>query len=275
MREFEAYRTVYCGLCHTLGKRYAFGMRFILNYDLTLMAMLLLSLRDSPSKVCRCRCPAKLFRKLPACEQGRELQFTADCGVLLAYHKLRDNLHDAGFFKKTAAVLLLPFATWMKRRAVTRQPQAAERIAAAMRAQSGAERRRAGIDAAAEPTGSMIRDLLLLGAESLGDSRTLSHFGYFLGRWIYLIDAADDLQKDLQGGDYNPFAVAWNLSDGSDFHAARERAVKLLNSCIYEMQAALALLPLKQYAEVIENTVSLGLPHMQRAVADGLPAKAR
>lgn len=274
IREFEAYRAVYCGLCHTLGKRYAFFMRFILSYDQTLMALLLLSIREDPVAVCRCRCPAKL-RKMPACEQGKELRFVADCSVLLLYHKLRDNLRDASVKKKLLAGLLFPFAAWMKRRAARRQPQAAERVAVAMRAQVEAERRQTGIDAAADPTGGMIADLLLMGAEKRVDERVLRRFGYFLGRWVYLIDAVDDMQKDVQSGDYNPFARAWDLSMDSDFPAARARAVGLLNSCIYEMQAALALLPVRQYAEVLENTVCLGLPHMQSAVVKGLPVKAR
>ncbi|MFT9077377.1 DUF5685 family protein [Ethanoligenens sp.] len=274
IREFEAYRAVYCGMCHTLGKRYAFAMRFILSYDLTLMAMLLLSMRESPVTICKCRCPANL-RKLPACTQGRELRFVADCGVLLLYHKLRDNLHDASIPKKVLAALLLPIAACMKRRAASRQPQAAARIADAMRAQADAESKGAGIDAAADPTSGMIGDLLLLGAEKQADERVLHRFGYFLGRWIYLIDAVDDMQQDTQSGDFNPFALAWHLSPTSDFVAARARTVGLLNSCVYEMQAALALLPVRQYAEVLENTFSLGLPHMQCAVVEGLPNKSR
>lgn len=274
IREFEAYRAVYCGLCHTLGKRYAFAMRFILNYDQTLMALLLLSMRDEPVAICRRRCPAKL-RKLPACESGKDLCFVADCSVLLVYHKLRDNLQDASVKKKLLSGLLYPFAAWMQRRAASRQPQAAERIAAAMRAQAQAERDHAGIDAAADPTSGMLADLLLLGAEHHVDERVLHRFGYFLGRWVYLMDAVDDLPKDVQSGDYNPFVLAWNLSAESDFAAAREQAAGLLNSCIYEMQAAFALLPVRHYAGVLENTVSLGLTHMQSAVIKGLPPKAR
>lgn len=274
IREFEAYRAVYCGLCHTLGKRYAFAMRFILNYDQTFMALLLLSIRDEPATVCRRRCPAKL-RKLPACESGKELQFVADCSVLLAYHKLRDNLHDASVKKKLLSGLSYPYVAWMQRHAAKRQPQAAERIAVAMHAQAQVEREHAGIDAAADPTSRMIADLFLLGAEHRADERVLYRFGYFLGRWVYLMDAVDDLQQDVQSGDYNPFALAWNLSKESDFAAARERTVGLLNSCVYEMQAAFALLPVQHYEGVLENTVSLGLTHMQSAVIKGLPPKVR
>lgn len=274
IREFEAYRAVYCGICHTLGKRYAFAMRFILSYDLTLMAILLLALKENPPAVCRRRCPARL-RRMPACEQGRELRFVADCGVLLLYHKLRDNLRDGSIFKKAAAALLLPFAVLMKRRAAIRQPQAAARIADAMRAQCDAERRKAGVDDAADPTGGMIADLLLLGAGQDADKRVMHRFGYFLGRWVYLMDAVDDMQADAKSGDYNPFVLAWRLSPASDFAACRARAVGLLNSCVYEMQAALALLPVRQYAGVLENTFILGLPHMQCAVVEGQSLKGR
>lgn len=273
IREYESFRTVYCGLCRTLGRRYAFGMRFILSYDLTVTAMLLLSLRGK-APVGRCRCPAKLWRSVPACVQGADLCFTADNAVLLFYHKLRDNLRDASLPKKLAAALLYPFAAWMARRAAARNPQAAAQIAAFTRAQRAAEEGGASIDAAADPTACMVRDLLLLGAGSRADARVLGRLGYFLGRWVYLMDAADDLEQDVKSGDYNPFVLAWGITAGGDFPAARARAAGLLNACVYEIQAAYALLPQGPYASVLENTFDYGLPDMQRAVVDGLPIRA-
>ena len=38
---------------------------------------------------------------------------------------------------------------------------------------------------------------------------------YHLGRWIYLIDGADDLKKDAESGNYNPVALRYGLTDGT------------------------------------------------------------
>lgn len=41
--------------------------------------------------------------------------------------------------------------------------------------------------------------------------RVLAQMLYHLGRWIYLIDAADDLKKDARSGNYNPVALRFGL----------------------------------------------------------------
>lgn len=272
MRDYTSFRTVYCGLCRALGKRYALGMRLILTYDMTILAALLLSLRES-APVADCRCPAKLGRRCPTCVEGETIPFAADCSVLLFYHKMRDNLHDSSLRGRVLAVLLYPFASWMARWAAKRQPQAAKRIAEAMSRQRAAETAGAGIDAAAEPTAAMMRDLLLMGSGGRADTRVVGRLGYFLGRWVYLMDATDDLKQDIKTGDYNPFAKAWNVRVESDCPAARGRAAGLLNVCVHEIQVAYALMPSGPYAPVLENTFDYGLPEMQRAVVEELPAR--
>ena len=39
VREWESYRAYYCGLCKELGREYGFLSRFVLNYDLVLLAL--------------------------------------------------------------------------------------------------------------------------------------------------------------------------------------------------------------------------------------------
>ncbi len=275
MREYEAYRSVYCGLCHTLGKRYTFIARFFLTYDLTWLAMLTLSLQQESPAVCKRRCVSAPFRPHPTCVQNEATDFAADCAMLLLYYKLKDNLHDASLPHKIAAAILLLFSTFAKRKAEKRQPEAAERITKAMQAQDLAEKNRVGIDAAADPTGQMMADLLLISAHNTENERILSRFGYFMGRWVYLMDATDDLDQDIHSGDYNPFACAWKLNSQSDLKAARKRAQAFLNSCLYEMQAAFALLSVRYNAGVMENTLTLGLPHMQHTVVEQTFSKQR
>ena len=114
MREYEAYRSVYCGLCHTLGKRYTFIARFFLTYDLTWLAMLTLSLQQESPAVCKRRCVSAPFRPHPTCVQNEATDFAADCAMLLLYYKLKDNLHDASLPHKIAAAILLLFSTFAK-----------------------------------------------------------------------------------------------------------------------------------------------------------------
>ncbi len=47
-QQWRDYRACYCGLCHTLNERYGFLAQFLLNYDFTLLALLLQREEQSP-----------------------------------------------------------------------------------------------------------------------------------------------------------------------------------------------------------------------------------
>ena len=61
--ETERFRRMYCGLCHTLGRRYGLASRFILNYDFTYLAILL-SDREEGERDSG-RCPMSPIRSKP------------------------------------------------------------------------------------------------------------------------------------------------------------------------------------------------------------------
>lgn len=270
MREFEQYKAVYCGLCHALGRRYGPLSRFILNYDLTFYALLRLSQAEGCAGMVKKRCPYRPFRKRPCACVSSELDEAADASVLLFYHKLRDTLADAHGFKKAGAALLLPFAALLHRKAAKRAPQLARIAADYMSAQQAAEQKRTPVlDEAAEPTGELLSQLLRRAAAEEPVRRVLSRLGYFLGRWVYLVDAVDDLPEDLETGGYNPFAAAFSLAPGAELSSVRQHAELLLNACAYEIAAALALLPKGRFSGVLDNTLTLGLKQMQDRVLAG------
>mgnify|MGYP003300678134 CR=1 FL=1 len=88
--EQERFRSVYCGLCHTLGKRYGFGARFILNYDFTFLAILL---SEGGAAECGCaRCVVHPLKKRCYHKCSPALELAADESVILAYWQLRDGV---------------------------------------------------------------------------------------------------------------------------------------------------------------------------------------
>ena len=85
VREYEQFRGAYCGLCHTLKKRYGPLMRFAVNYDLTFLAMLLAG--PESVRVCQKRCPYHPLRTTacpaayPAMEAAAERSFQSAIGA--------------------------------------------------------------------------------------------------------------------------------------------------------------------------------------------------
>ena len=104
----DLFRSAYCGLCRTLGRRYGLPARMILNYDLAFLAILLAG--GSGFSCARHRCPVHPIRGFPCGEENPALDAAADLSVILTWWQLRDGVTDHGFFgglKYRLAALLL------------------------------------------------------------------------------------------------------------------------------------------------------------------------
>lgn len=269
VRELDLYRAAYCGLCHTLGKRCSFFARLLLNYDDTFLVLLSLSVSDGCEGFGRYACPVRFFTKRTCCRTGEDMEFAADSSVILAYHKLRDDIHDSHGLKKIPTVLAMPFVTPIFKKAAKRRPEitsAAERF---ISDQNKAEFSFAGIDAAADPTARMTAKLVLGAARGRANEKALERMGYFLGRWVYFADALDDLERDLESGNFNPFVKAFGICKGDKLDASRDRIKPLMNQCLFEIAAAFELLKIKKCRTILTNIIYLGLPDVQRRLLRG------
>ena len=138
MREWEAYKSVYCGLCKQMGKDYSVLTRLSLSYDCTFYAMLLMALERSCSGFHKGRCRFNPLKKCDfACCTSDSYSKAAAFSVISAYYKLRDDLSDGGFFKRLGVRLLLPFFSRWHKKAAKRYPQLEEIVAHMMEQQAG------------------------------------------------------------------------------------------------------------------------------------------
>lgn len=268
VREFESYRGVYCELCRRLGKDYGPPARLVLNYDCTFYAAVRIAVSGGAAPpLCRGRCTVNPLKRCGFCaESGDEFAAASALTVILAYYKVKDDIADSGFFKGLLYRAALPLFSHMHRKAVKRFPELEKAAGGAMKGQAQAEQA-GGIDRAAEPTAHMLADVFELVGASVGRKRILRETGYFLGRWIYLMDAADDLAKDLRRQNFNPFAVKFHLGRGSapeELKQARDYANEELNGTLAKLCAAVNLLEMNSFGPIVRNIVFLGLPMMQK-----------
>ena len=253
VKEDEAYKGIYCSLCRTLGKRYGIMSRLFLSYDSTFLALALMAL--SEEKVCfeQKRCPFNPSKKCNFCKnESEELNFAADISVLLLYHKIKDNINDSTLFKAILYRILLVLILHSFRKAEKNRPDAAIIIAECMKMQSDVENKKSPcIDEAAEPTALMLGRLYSLNETDEEQKRVRERVGYCLGRWIYMIDAFDDLEKDRKSKNYNPFIV----SHQDD----REKIKGDLLMTAGELAAAYELLNIKKFGSITKNVIYDGL----------------
>lgn len=269
VREFERFQSVYCGLCHTLERRYGPAARFLLNYDFTVLAVLLWP-PDQPAECAGRRCAVHPLRKRCVCAGSPPLDAAADASMILAWRKLRDGAEDDPFFKALGERLLSWSFYPAYRKAAGRLPEFDRRTSACLRELRELEESRCD---SIDRTADTFARILQSAAEEISDParrRPMEELLYHLGRWIYLADAWDDLEEDGRSGNYNPIRRRFGLEGAQIPDQTVKTAVEntMLHS-LNRMAAAFELTESGQWRELLENILYLGLPAVSRAVLDG------
>ena len=195
VRESEAYKAVYCGLCRQMGKDYSVFTRFTLSYDCTFYAMLLMSLNRSCKGFKDGRCTCNPLKKCKfATDSGDAYRKAAAFSMISVYYKIIDDIQDSGFFKKLLCRIIKPFFSHQRKKAADKYPDMDKAVSNMMKMQYDAEHsEKPSVDMSAHPTALMLAAVLSAEAHDEIQKRVLYEFGYHIGRWIYLVDAADDI----------------------------------------------------------------------------------
>jgi len=249
--DYELYRGAYCSLCKALGRRYGPFARLTLNYDMTFYALLALAAQEDKAAFAPGRCSFNPAKRCLNC-RGPALDFAADVSMLLAYYQWLDKLEDGSFWEKLLWALPGPFFLWAGLRAKKCAPQAERLIRMAVTAQRLVEQgaARASIDCYSHPSAHALGALC-----ALLDKR-MYRLGYLLGRWVYIIDAADDHAGDVRRGRFNPLA-----------HCPCD-PWEVLAATAAELERAWRELGPMRYGAIFENILTLGLAGTEHTVKE-------
>ena len=246
IREYETYRSYYCGLCRALQKRYGRQAGLLLNYDMTFLAILLSGLYEPEEEQARGRCLPHPVRSHPFIRSSA-IDYAADMTVLLSYQKAADDRKDKDSLRGglTAAVLRKDYARLRRE-----YPRQARTLETAVRTLWKAEEEGSSdIDLVAGQTGLFLGEMFAWKNDEWAE--TLRQAGFYLGKFIYLMDALDDLEKDRKQGHYN---LLLELED-------KERA--MLRDIMTDMMSlccrAFEKLPIIREAEILRNILYSGV----------------
>ncbi len=264
LREYEYYRAVYCGLCKSLGKCTGAGSRWLLSYDMTFMVLVRLALAGKTPPMKKSGCIAHPFRRRlmasppRGSEEERIFALCACATTLLFYHKLRDDIADERGIRRFSARLLQPVAKVYRRRARKKLWALDDMVQERLLALSTLEKSdHTSVDAPAELFGALLAELLSF--ELDGSRAALARtIGKHIGKWIYLVDAIDDLEDDVKKGRYNPLSKAYG---GHLDETAREGLSVALTAELMEAERAFDLLdyPDENLRGVVENIIYSGM----------------
>ena len=199
-REFDYYKGYYCGLCKYLKENHGEISRLSLNYDITFLIVILTALYKLDSDITYERCIANpLKKKMRIVNEITE--YAASMNILLSYYKLEDNLYDDNGIKDKLAYELYKGKL---KKAYEKYPQKAEYIKQQLGNLRELEKQESkSIDKVSNTFGNLMGEIFVYKKDEY--EQNLRNIGFNLGKYIYILDAYEDLEEDNKKGRYNPF----------------------------------------------------------------------
>lgn len=210
VREFELYKSFYCGLCKTMGKKISPLSRLALNYDMVFLALLRTAITGEKIENFYFRCKLKPSKKRNYIKTNETLIYCSCVFAVLSYYKFADDINDEKnklkkFFLKICFPVKL-FLAHIKKKAGKYYPGLENQIHQPLLKLAELEKNGCdSIDCAASCFAKLMQNAASFGLEDPGQIKTAGNIGWHLGRWLYIIDALDDFEKDIKKGGYNPF----------------------------------------------------------------------
>lgn len=268
MKDLTLYRAVYCGLCKGIGETCGQRARLALTYDVAFLSAILHNIAGVDFTIEKQGCFEHRIRKRPIAKTDELTRALGAVNTALAYHKLTDDIRDGNggrvkrsFFKKGY------------KKVEKNYPAIAEIVKTYMDEQAAAEKKGASPDSAAEPSAQMVKNLSHLLLKEKATDATDGLFWY-LGKWVYLIDAADDYDKDVKKGRFNPFFEGYGAADKRELMQKNgDEIAFLFDSLFYGMREQLSGVVFCFNRDLTDNVLLRGIPNETRRVLSGEPKK--
>lgn len=267
VKDYEKFKAYYCGLCKTIKSNFGNIPRLTLNYDMTFLAVLLDSLEDKKCSFARSRCLLHPVESKVVIVENSALKFASFCNVTLAYYKLLDNVEDDNStISKVFSKMLNMYMN--KQSKIFKEMKTVLGIKLKDLSFLEAHAENKTLDeithAFADLTGYLLTFYIrfVIECEDASLQESLYWLGYNLGRWIYIIDAFDDLEKDMKKNKFNPINAVLNKNKDAfeKFKPDIENRVEFIlvsaaGSCLDRVSE----IPLKKNEDIINNILQFGL----------------
>lgn len=264
LKEYELYKAVYCGLCHTGGKRISRFTRLFLSYDFTALAVLRLALQGEEPNTVKRFCPYALKRK-KALDCDGVFTYVAAAFACLSYCKAADDVADEKGLKRLGRKTLMPLFKQMNKKSQKLYPglyaPVKEQLEALYKLERDGERH--SVDSYADPFATTLAHIAAHGLDG-AKAAIAREAGYHIGRYIYIIDAIDDLAEDSKKGKFNPL-----ISHFGSYEEAVQHMAELdftLRASGVRFSAAVGLGEDSVYTDILQNIARHGMDSTVRDI---------
>lgn len=266
IKDFNKFKSYYCGLCFHIKKDFGNIPRMALNYDMTFLALLLDGLSPDEVEFDLKRCVPHPTNKKPVIINNKPLSYAAAMNVALVYYKILDDVQDDNTLSsKIQLFTLSPYKKKFNSSIINLNELISDRLKTLNNLENNLSF--SSIDEICHPFSEIVANILksyphklIDDSEELRDN--LYNLGYTLGKWIYLIDALDDLKKDMEKKKFNPINFLYNDDDLNYMELKeniKDRIEFTILNCSYNCVEYLSKLPLNRNIDILNNTLELGM----------------
>ena len=266
VKDTVLYRASYCGLCKGIGKCCGNGGRLTLSYDFTFLSVFLHNIAGRDFDIKKENCILHPFKKRPVATPDELTERLGALNVILSFYKLTDDVIDEGKGKGKRFFFKSAFKRAKKKESVL--DGIVKNSYAKLREfeKSGSD----SVDMVSDVFATMTKDVI---EELLGDkyTETSGAVAYNLGKWIYLIDALDDYDKDKKSGNYNVFLTSFGeFADKKTFISEKRADLEnIFGEIFYEIYTNGKEIPYKFNHDLIDNILYGGLRVQTKSVMEG------
>lgn len=261
IKDYEMFKAYYCGLCISIKNNFSNLCRMTLNYDMTFLGILLDSLEYSKHKYVVTKCIAHPMKKKPKVIDNRALDYAAFCNVSLVYYKLLDDYNDDNSLsKKFISMYIKKFINKSKEDLSPILVNIEENIKKLSFLEKSGEI--ISIDELSDPFASLTAFIVSYYYKNENFYNELYDLGYNLGRWIYIIDAFDDLKEDMEKHKFNAINKAFNVENLPYEDLIIKEGNRIEFNLIMSANStseALDKLPINKNKDLLFNILQLGL----------------
>ena len=248
VKDLRKYKAYYCGLCRTLKEEYGFMGQMTLTYDMTFAVILLSSLYESIAEVEMHRCKVHPVKKQPML-RNEITSYAAAMNVLLAYYHMEDDWQDD---RKVTSLLTKNMVQGKAKKIIEQYPRQSRVIRESLQKLSACEKEESqDIDRAAGCFGELMAEIFVYKEDIW--AKTLRKMGFYMGKFIYIMDAYEDLPEDVKKNRYNPLKT---LAQREDYELQMQQILRMM---IAESTARFEQLPCLVDVDILRNILYDGV----------------
>lgn len=248
VKDLRKYKAYYCGLCRTLKDEYGFMGQMTLTYDMTFAVILLSSLYENIAEAEMHRCKVHPVKK-QAMLRNEITSYAAAMNVLLAYYHMEDDWTDD---RKVSSLMTKNLIQGKAKQIIKQYPRQSQVIRESLKRLSICEKESSqDIDRAAGCFGELMAEIFVYKEDIW--AKTLRKMGFYMGKFIYIMDAYEDLPEDVKKNRYNPLKT---LAQREDYELQMQQILRMM---IAESTARFEQLPCLVDVDILRNILYDGV----------------